>query len=624
MSVSWKTTAGLTLLALVFAIGLTFAAVELPRLLDDWMGNTVNTPALATGQDMDTAYKTRLYMDHFHLKVIGYAALAITLLLIVVGLARNRTGLASAGAILLFLPVFGQFAATMFFLGGLAFLRLLWLPFLDLSFNVMRLGDAILFPYRWMIDLGRAAGIALHGVLPPVFVATGFFFFVAGTLAWFLARARGRKVADFWVYRISRHPQYLGWIIWSYGILLLPGNNQKRYFELSNTLPWLLSTLVIIGVALFEEMKMRKSAGTEYCRFQQRTPFLFPLPRFILRLLKWPQRLLFGKNRFERKREILAFLGLYALVFMGISLWSSGLLAANNPVVAQTSSQIRASAETIRNTTNRLLIRRELKSLAGAGTQALPHLLSLLADEDPIVRWYTIDTLGEMGSIAAVPDLIARLRDPDRWVRTAAAGALGRLQARTAVPALIEALADRKRDMAKAAALALGRMKDRRAIAPLLYVLQRAPTDAAGAAASALGNMGFRDTTPTLVQCLEERADCPFNQVGEALFELGSPRALDAFAAGLKDKAWWQRETALRGMAALGTPAALSHVISALDDPDTKVRRTAVWVMRRFSATLAPRIRQALESLQSDPDLEVRLYAIDTLEYFGDGKVKKF
>ena len=37
--------------------------------------------------------------------------------------------------IVLFLPVFGHFALTMFFLGGLGFLRLLWMPFLDVSFN---------------------------------------------------------------------------------------------------------------------------------------------------------------------------------------------------------------------------------------------------------------------------------------------------------------------------------------------------------------------------------------------------------------------------------------------------------------------------------------------------------
>ncbi|NIO37088.1 hypothetical protein GTO27_05230, partial [Candidatus Bathyarchaeota archaeon] len=30
-----------------------------------------------------------------------------------------------------------------------------------------------------------------------------------------------RKIYDFWIYKYSRHPQYLGFILWSYGVMLL-------------------------------------------------------------------------------------------------------------------------------------------------------------------------------------------------------------------------------------------------------------------------------------------------------------------------------------------------------------------------------------------------------------------
>lgn len=616
MSTSWKTTVMLTILALVFTLGLTFTAVEIPGLLDSFLGRTITTPALATGQDADTAYKTRLFLDHYHLREIGYASLALTILLIVIGLARNRKGLASAGAILLFLPVFGQFAATMFFLGGLSFLRLLWLPFLDVSFDFMRLGDIALWPYRKLLEIGDSAGLNLYPILPPVITGIGLFIFILGTLAWFVARSRGRKVVDFWIYRISRHPQYLGWIIWSYGIMLLPGDNQKRYFELSNSLAWILSALVIIGVALFEELKMRKVDGPAYKRFQERTPFLFPLPGFVSRLLKWPLRLIFQKNQFKRKREILVFLLIYLVIIMGLSAWSGGLLSKEKPPSPPTAAEMQAGVDHILYTGNRLTIRRELKRLAAGGQSAVPGLLFLLETDNPIVRWYTVDALSGINSPRVVAALIERLRDPHRWVRNAAAGALGRLQARTAVPELISALEDPERGMANAAARALGKLRDRDAVAPLSDILMNS---ASAAAAEALGELGFQDTIPLLIRCLEERRDCPFNQVGEALRKLGSPRAADAFARGLEMTTWWQRCTAIRGLAELGTSQALRLVISTLDDPEPKVRRTAVWVLREFPATMASRIRAALTPMQSDPDLEVRLYAGDTLRRLAAG-----
>ena len=56
----------------------------------------------------------------------------------------------------------------MFFLGGLAFLRFLWLPFLDISFNIMRLGDIVLLPYKWILDLTSLTGLSLWKELPFV------------------------------------------------------------------------------------------------------------------------------------------------------------------------------------------------------------------------------------------------------------------------------------------------------------------------------------------------------------------------------------------------------------------------------------------------------------------------
>jgi len=61
--------------------------------------------------------------------------LAIMVILIVVGFVTEKAGWTAAGALVLFLPVFGHFAATMFFLGGLGFLRLARLAILDMNYQ---------------------------------------------------------------------------------------------------------------------------------------------------------------------------------------------------------------------------------------------------------------------------------------------------------------------------------------------------------------------------------------------------------------------------------------------------------------------------------------------------------
>jgi len=306
----------LTLLAVIFTIGLTFASVELPRLADKLLDRNIDFLDVATGQNELTDYKTELFLSQYNIRLIGYISLGLILILIIAGFVLEKQGLVSAGAIVLFLPVFGHFAATMFFLGGLAFLRFLWLPFLDISFDIMGLGDIILLPYRWLIDGGALIGIHLWKVLPFIITGLGLFIFLLGVIAWMYGKIRNKSVTDFWIYRLSRHPQYLGWIIWSYGILFLPGANIKRYVDVPNSLPWLLATMVIIGVALLEERKMKKEFGESYESLRHRTSFLFPLPRFIRKIFSLPQRIMYKKDYPDRKREIVTVVVFCSIIYL--------------------------------------------------------------------------------------------------------------------------------------------------------------------------------------------------------------------------------------------------------------------------------------------------------------------
>ena len=148
--------AGLLLLAIVFSTGLIFAFIELPRLLDANLQNNLGFPQFDHGLGDTNALKTEMFIQGLHLRWIGYGSLLLIAGLIALGYLTRKSGWAMAGAVGLFIPVFGQFAFSMFFLAGLGFLRVGWLPFLDISFDILDLGKVIYVPYwilMWFLGL---------------------------------------------------------------------------------------------------------------------------------------------------------------------------------------------------------------------------------------------------------------------------------------------------------------------------------------------------------------------------------------------------------------------------------------------------------------------------------------
>lgn len=80
--------------------------------------------------------------------------------------------------------------------------------------------------------------------------------------------------------------------------------------------------------------------------------------------------------------------------------------------------------------------------LTQLGSRVIPLLKRVAGDQDPDVRKFVLDVMGDIGSEEAVPALLAGLRDEDLNVRSSAAENLGKLRATAAVPALVESLAD--------------------------------------------------------------------------------------------------------------------------------------------------------------------------------------
>jgi len=311
----------LTLLAVVFAVALTYAAIALPRAINKSFQSTVEFPGYDPGRQPERA---EAWFETYHVRTIGYTALALVFVLIVVGLIAERRGLASAGAIVLFLPVFGHFAISMFFLASLGLLRVVWLPILDVSTDILKLGDIAYVPYMAMVYPPAVAGFDIRGWLSWAVMGIGMLLFVLGMVAWSYARIFRQGTADFWVYRLSRHPQYLGWIIWSYGLFIHMTDHLEQNFKITwhitHSLPWLLSTLVIIGVAMIEEIRMQREYGTEYESYKRRAPFLLPLPRRVLAVLAAPARLVLGHPHPASGREVLTVIATYTVLLVLLSL----------------------------------------------------------------------------------------------------------------------------------------------------------------------------------------------------------------------------------------------------------------------------------------------------------------
>jgi len=542
-------------LAVVFTVGLTFATVELPYLVDEALQNSLPIPAGDSHVDTVARLKTELFMAHYHVRAIGYVGFFLLLSLIAAGFSTERTGLAAFGAFGVMLPVFAQFAGVMFFLAGLGVLNALWLPILDMSSELQNWGLVINAPddfLRWLLGL-----VGVHSVWPTTlfFIGSGILIFLLGTYAWLTARAKGEGVADIWVYRVSRHPQYLGWILWTYGAYLLIQRMQypRRSWGFGASLPWLISTMVIIGVAMMEELNMRKRHGEAYETYRRSAPFLFPIPHFLERLLAAPVRLLFRKDQPDQRREVAAVVGLYTVLLIGISavFYAGGLdatLARLAPPEVR-AAKMQELVTQLKEDPNYRRRYRLARQLVAVGDPAVEPLLSLLEGEDQELRALAAEALEDLPAARAIPALCAALSDPDDNLRSRAYQALAAIGTPEVVGPLVPLLDD-----------------------PEAYIR--------------VGVLG-------------------------ALASLGVEDVLDRAPEFLADPERWVRGSAVDALGALGSETAIPLLGERLADESDWVRREAVIALLRIGS---PAARPGLERALSDQDFEVRLYAAEALK----------
>jgi protein-S-isoprenylcysteine O-methyltransferase Ste14 len=253
------------------------------------------------------------------LRPIGYAAFAATIVLIALGFVVKKGFLSFMGSLAIYLPTFGYFAFAMFFLTGLGALRALWLPMLELSPDVLKLGCIAYLPFEAVRRFAPLAGMALALALGMALVFAGAFVFALGATTWLYGKFRGYEIVDFWIYRCSRHPQYLGFILWSYGLLIFVSCEcyVKGAFATPPALPWLVSTMIVVGAAMIEEVKMLKRYGERYEGYRRKAPFTVPMPKSLAKAIAAPLRVTRGYP--EDAKSVVAVLALYTVILIIIS-----------------------------------------------------------------------------------------------------------------------------------------------------------------------------------------------------------------------------------------------------------------------------------------------------------------
>lgn len=312
----------LTLLALavVYGFGTTFFAVELEHLIETTITPHILASPQVSAMNREIFSGIDQFMSANHVRVIGYTCVALVILVALIGLLTDKRKLASLGSLGFILPVYAYFVLHMSFLAGLGIMTALWAPFWG---DLVKLGDIAYLPYIVLVYPFSLLGLDVRRLLASLFASLGLLVFILGVFAWFYARFRRKETADFWIYRFTRHPQYLGWILWSYSLMLSVGLRHDMVLQEVNpgaSLPWVISTLIIVCVALSEEIRMRRQAGQAYARYSAQTSFMIPLPQILKRVISTPFRLILKKDRPKTRWDVLWTFVIYLALTMLLSL----------------------------------------------------------------------------------------------------------------------------------------------------------------------------------------------------------------------------------------------------------------------------------------------------------------
>jgi hypothetical protein len=299
-------------LSIVLTGALIYWIYELPRKLNSFLQEN---PEIT-----DQAYLT--------LKPLAYLTFGLIIVGYLVGFLCKRPKYSFLSSLMLYLPTFGHFAATMLPFAGIGIIRIIWFPFYEQtgSWDFLQLGHVILLPFVTAMEVilfilqdvlgGTVSRILLFELregLGVLLIKIGILIFSFSCFNWLYAKFQKIRLVDFWIYKYSRH------LLMSYGMLIQASYllYPKGGYVPPPILYWLIFALMTIGIALREELTWYKNNPQEYKIYQENIPFMIPLPNIIVLFLRLPVQWLFKKDTPESNKEILGLLIFYLALLIG-------------------------------------------------------------------------------------------------------------------------------------------------------------------------------------------------------------------------------------------------------------------------------------------------------------------
>ena len=279
--------------------------------------------------------------------IVGNILLISILSLAVYGIRRGKNNISIFSSILYFVPtLFNLIAGMTVLFAGLELLgvfieRVLGVESVTRIFlmHIYNVGRVFFVPY-WVI-LNRVAPTAteqwdmtpiIRDLYGGFFVALGLSILFLGVATWINSKYDKRELIVSGIYRLSRHPQYLGYILWSYGMTILTTFRQHPMrYPLTPTINWLVSCLILVGLAYREELDLRVKESLNYSEYYHKVSFLVPILTPIRRLLMMPFRLIWHNDYPDSSKKILITLILVFLVLSIPELFFKGLYYLWNP-----------------------------------------------------------------------------------------------------------------------------------------------------------------------------------------------------------------------------------------------------------------------------------------------------
>ncbi|MCA0453028.1 MAG: HEAT repeat domain-containing protein [Chloroflexi bacterium] len=170
-------------------------------------------------------------------------------------------------------------------------------------------------------------------------------------------------------------------------------------------------------------------------------------------------------------------------------------------------------------------LREYAKQLQGtANTQVMNQIIEMLNDNDWVMRWAGVETLGWIGNIHVVPHLIQRLADNNWKIRVAAIRALAEIKAESAANAIAESINDSHSVVREAASEALGSLGSTKTI----VALEKASNDTEEfvrlAAVESLGRIKDSSTEVPLLSAMKDKSEHVRWAAANALTSIARPQ----------------------------------------------------------------------------------------------------